>query len=99
MNNKKLYFRLLRSFSGPKLAADIITAIEAGDHIRVQQAAHTLKGVAANLSLSGLMSISLQIETRAKALEGAEDLLPTLKETVEMTVAAIERLLASEEAQ
>ncbi|MCL1905570.1 MAG: Hpt domain-containing protein [Clostridiales bacterium] len=98
MNNKKLYCRLLRTFSGPKMAEDISLAVESGDHIKVQQAAHALKGVSANLGISELMNISLQIETRAKASEAAGDLLPALEQAVAAATGAIERLLASEEA-
>lgn len=98
MNNKKLYFRLLRSFSGRKMADDIIAAVEGGEHAPVQQAAHALKGVAANLGMPQLKDISLQIETRAKSAESADYLVPTLEQAVEAGEAAIERLLASEEA-
>lgn len=97
MNNKKLYFRLLRSFSGLKMAEDIGVAVGDGDHGHVQQAAHALKGVAANLGLRELMSVSLKIEARAKGLEAAEDLLPGLKTAVDAAEEAIECLLAKEE--
>ena len=97
MNNKKLFFRLLSRFSGSQMVEDIIEAIQEGNNIRVQQAAHALKGVSANLGLSELHSISLQIETRAKVLEAADDLLPNLKQTLTATMAAIESLLAGEE--
>jgi HPt (histidine-containing phosphotransfer) domain-containing protein len=98
MNNKKLHLRLLSKFSGPRMAEDIIAAIQEGDHAKVQQTAHALKGVSANLGLSDLMSISLQIEIRAKAAEAAKDLLPALKQEVAAAMSAIECLLAGEEA-
>jgi HPt (histidine-containing phosphotransfer) domain-containing protein len=98
MNNKRLYLRLLASFSGPKLAGDILVAVEGGDCAKVQQTAHTLKGVSANLGLKELAAISLQIETRARAGEEAVDILPALDQEVTAAMAAIERLLAKEEA-
>jgi HPt (histidine-containing phosphotransfer) domain-containing protein len=98
MNNKKLYCRLLRGFPGSQMAADIAAAVGDGDHSKVRQAAHTLKGVSANLALSELAGISQQIEMRAKAEETAGDLLPILEQAVTAATAAIARLLASEEA-
>jgi hypothetical protein len=98
MNNKKLYFRLLSGFPGPQMTEDIATSVKSGDHTKTQQAAHALKGVCANLGLSELREISLQIEMRAKAGEAAVDLLPALEQAMTASSAAIERLLAAEEA-
>ena len=97
INNKKLYFRLLESFSGRKMADDINAAIESGDHSQVRNAAHALKGVSANLGMPELVNISLQIEMRAKEEAAAGYLLPALDQAVEAATVAIERLLASEE--
>jgi len=98
MNNKKLYLRLIGGFKGPKMAEDIVLAVESGDHDKVQQAAHALKGVCANLGMLDLTEVTLLIETRAKAEESAAELMPELNKAMDEAMAAIGRMLAEGEA-
>jgi HPt (histidine-containing phosphotransfer) domain-containing protein len=94
MNNRALYLKLLNSFQGKDLAQKIIEAIDGKNCEAVGQAAHTLKGVAANLSLTALYDISLQIELVAKQSNDAEQLKEKLRETVEKTLDLIAQLEA-----
>ena len=84
MNNAKLYVKLLTKFRNDTKIDDLEAAITAGDLEKAQSAAHTLKGVAANLSLAELFKQSLELETQIKA--GAVD--PGQMETVKTVFAA-----------
>jgi HPt (histidine-containing phosphotransfer) domain-containing protein len=94
MNNRALYLKLLNSFQGRDLAQKIIDAIDSKNYEAIAHAAHTLKGVAANLSLTALSEISLQIESLSKQLNDASHLKEKLNETVEKTLDLIARLTA-----
>ena len=83
MNNKKLYTKLLAKFRSENKLDGLEAAIAAGDLEKARTEAHTIKGVAANLSLSELYKQSLALETRIK--EGAAD--PALFETVKTAFA------------
>ncbi len=67
--NKSLYVKLLL-----RVAADvanvrekITSAIVAGDTVAVREAAHSLKGAAANLSIVDVAKAAEELETAAKA--------------------------------
>ena len=52
MNNRKLYVKLLNKFKDGTNLNDLESGLAAGDMEKAQTAAHTIKGLAANLSLS-----------------------------------------------
>lgn len=58
------------------------------------RAAHTLKGVCANLGFSALYSASVELteKLRGRSLEGSEELFDKVKEQYDITVAALHRL-------
>ncbi|MDR1124420.1 MAG: Hpt domain-containing protein [Elusimicrobiota bacterium] len=92
VNNRALYFKLLNNFQGRDFAQKIIDAANDKNYEAVAQAAHTLKGVAANLSLTALSEISLQIELLAKQSRDIGHLKEECTETVEKTLSLIARL-------
>ena len=95
MNNSALYARLLAKFrDGPGIAA-LEAAFSGGDLRRVQGETHTLKGVAANLSLEALAAACLALEERARAgeLDGAG--LESLRAVFAATLGEIDRVTAA----
>jgi HPt (histidine-containing phosphotransfer) domain-containing protein len=67
MNNSKLYVKLLTKFRDETKLNNLEEALAAGDMVKAQDAAHTLKGVAANLSLAELFKQCLELENQIKA--------------------------------
>ena len=65
-NNKRLYVMLLKKFDGKAMLDDLVTKIKSGDVAAAEASAHTLKGVAANLSLTDLRSHAEAIDTQLK---------------------------------
>jgi HPt (histidine-containing phosphotransfer) domain-containing protein len=67
MNNTKLYVKLLTKFCNDTNIDELLTALAEGKMEQAQNAAHTIKGVAANLSLSELFKQCLELENQIKA--------------------------------
>ena len=81
MNNESLLLRFLIRFPEDKNYASLLQALGEGDAERAFTAAHTLKGVAGNLSMRALYdTVSAMVERlRASDLEGARLLLGELE--------------------
>jgi two-component system sensor histidine kinase/response regulator len=65
-NNVVLYKKLLRVFRKSNLArrtTEIQGALEAGDHLKVRELAHSVKGVAGNLGMQPLADAAQSLET------------------------------------
>lgn len=93
MNNKKLYVRLLNKFKADINLEDLITAVEAGDYEKAQGLAHTVKGTAANLSLTELSTQSLNLETQIKSKAVQPGALQDLKVCFDQTIAALDTVI------
>ena len=93
MGNLKLYLRLLGRFDGAKLAGNITCAINDADEKAVIQAAHALRGTAANLAFPVVQQVAEEIESLTKAGESCAHLTKPLNEAVTSLSAAIGRLL------
>ena len=65
-NNKKLYATLLKKFNGTAMLEDLKTKLSNGDAAGSQAQAHTIKGLAANLSLQDLREKAESIELALK---------------------------------
>ncbi|MCL1976321.1 MAG: ATP-binding protein [Firmicutes bacterium] len=96
MNNKALYFTLLRNFSIRGLANEMIEYMQKKEYKAMAQKAHTMWGMAANLGLSGLMAVLDEITEHAKIEISPLPLIGKLDETVTQTVGSIEQLLEME---
>jgi HPt (histidine-containing phosphotransfer) domain-containing protein len=66
MNNAKLYVKLLTKFRNENNLDDLNGSLGASDLEKAQAAAHTIKGIAANLSLTALFQQALEVETQIK---------------------------------
>ena len=68
MNNVKLYVKLLTKFKSDTNLEELYSFVETQDWEKAQVSAHTIKGVAANLSLIELFNQSLDMETQITLL-------------------------------
>lgn len=95
MDNMKLYQRLLGKFDAAKMAADVTSASEADDYKAVVQAAHALRGTAANLGFPVVQEVTNEMELLAKKEEDSKHLVSKLNDAVTSLEGAIARLLES----
>ena len=94
MNNGKLYAKLLTKFKNDTNLDDLTAFAGAQDWEKAQAAAHTIKGVAANLSLTELFKQSLDVETQIKGKSLNPDSLESLKACFTETLIAVEKVIA-----
>jgi len=94
MNNIKLYVKLLGKFRNDNNLNDLEAALAAGDLAKAQNAAHTIKGVAANLAFTELFKQCLELETQIKngAVNPAQ--LETVKTVFAATLQEIDKVMA-----
>ena len=94
MNNAKLYAKLLTKFRNDTTLDDLEASIAAGDMEKAQTIAHTIKGVAANLSLSEMFKQTLELETqiKAKAVDPAQ--METVKTAFAATLLEVDKVIA-----
>ena len=93
MNNEALLERFLKKLQGDPNYTALKTALEEGDCDGAFRASHTLKGVAANLSMLDLQKrVSEQVERlRAGDLEGAARLMPGVTGAYETVIEILRR--------
>ena len=94
MNNGKLYAKLLTKFKTDTNLNDLVAFAGAQDWEKAQGAAHTIKGIAANLSLTELFNQSLDVETQIKGKSLKPESLENLKTCFTETIAAVEKVIA-----
>ena len=94
MNNGKLYAKLLTKFKTDTSLNELIASADAQDWEKAQVAAHTIKGIAANLSLTELFNQSLDVETQFKGKSLNPESLENLKTCFTETLAAIEKVIS-----
>jgi HPt (histidine-containing phosphotransfer) domain-containing protein len=94
MNNTKLYVKLLTKFKAESNLDDLVSAAAAQDWEKAQAAAHTVKGVAANLSLTELYHQSLDVETQIKGKALKAESLESLKNCFAVTLTEIDKVIA-----
>ena len=87
-----IFKKLLNKFSEGTYQDDLEAAIAAGNIEAAAAAAHTVKGVAANLSLMEVNALALQIEQALKNGDEYASLVPQLRKTTEETIAEIAKL-------
>ena len=95
-NNKKLYGMLLKKFNGPAMLEDLKSKLASGDAAGSQAQAHTIKGLAANLSLQDLREKAEAIELAIKntgAIDGID--ASEISESTEATQAAVAAWLSA----
>ena len=94
MNNGKLYAKLLGKFKADTNLDELSSFVEAQNWEKAQAAAHTVKGVAANLSLTELFNQSLDVETQIKGKTLNPQSLENLKTCFTETLKSIEEVIA-----
>ena len=93
MNNGKLYAKLLTKFKTDTNLNDLIAFAGTQDWEKAQGAAHTIKGIAANLSLTELFNQSLDVETQIKGKSLNPVSLENLKKCFTETLVAVEKVI------
>ena len=93
-NNTKLFVKLLTKFKADTSLDELAAALTAGDMEKAQIAAHTLKGLSANLSLTELFKQSLELETQIKARTVNPDQIITVKDVFAQTLTEIDKVIA-----
>lgn len=93
--NEALIKRFLPMFLSDPSFNELTAALEKGNAVTAFRAAHTLKGVTANLSLAKLNSVSVEITEilRAEELLRAKEYFPNVKEAYDTAFKAIEQLI------
>ena len=94
MNNAKLYVKLLTKFRNDTKLDELDAALAAGNLEAAQAAAHTIKGVAANLSLAELFKQTLELETQIKAKSVNPAQMETVKAVFTVTVQEVDKVIA-----
>ncbi|MDR2052072.1 MAG: Hpt domain-containing protein [Treponema sp.] len=94
MNNAKLYVKLLTKFRNENNLDDLNSCLGAGDLEKAQAAAHTIKGIAANLSLTALFQQLQEVETRIKNKAVDQEALDSLNATFAETLTEVDKVLA-----
>jgi HPt (histidine-containing phosphotransfer) domain-containing protein len=94
MNNGKLYAKLLTKFKTDTNLDDLASSAGAQDWDKAQAAAHTIKGIAANLSLTELFNQSLDVETQVKGRSLKPESLESLKACYNETLTAVDKVIA-----
>lgn len=93
MKNTALYVRMLGKFPAAVRDADVKSCFEAGDNEKAVAAAHTLKGVTGNLSLTPLYKAYTDVVAllRANEPEKAKEVFEQILPTEEKIIACIEK--------
>ena len=94
MNNAKLYVKLLTKFRDGTKLETLEAALAAGDLEKAQGEAHTIKGVAANLSLTELFNQTLELETQIKAGAVQPGQMDTVTTVFNATLLEVEKVIA-----
>jgi HPt (histidine-containing phosphotransfer) domain-containing protein len=93
INNTKLYVRLLGKFKADADLEGILSTLEGGDYENAQIKAHTLKGIAANLSLKELFKHTLELETQIKQKSVAPEVPGAIRECYGETVKYVDKVI------
>jgi HPt (histidine-containing phosphotransfer) domain-containing protein len=94
MNNAKLYVKLLTKFRNENNLDELNSFLESGDLEKAQASAHTIKGIAANLSLAALFQQTLEVETHIKNKVVDRGVVDSLNTIFAETLLEIDKVLA-----
>jgi HPt (histidine-containing phosphotransfer) domain-containing protein len=93
LNNVKLYIKLLNKFKTDTNCDELLKTLKEGDYEKAQIQAHTIKGIAANLSLSELFKQSLELETQIKARVVSPERVDSFSFCFNETLAAVDKVI------
>ena len=94
MNNGKLYAKLLTKFKTDTTLNDLVDFVEAQNWEKAQAIIHTIKGIAANLSLTELFNQSINVETQIKGKSLKQESLDSLKSCFDETLIQVDKVIA-----
>jgi HPt (histidine-containing phosphotransfer) domain-containing protein len=96
MNNPKFFAKMLGKFKtdNAHLLDDTITAAQAGDYEKAKGAIHTLKGIAANLSLTELYKQTLEVEAQIKGGSLNQDTQESIQKCFAETLVLVSEVIA-----
>jgi HPt (histidine-containing phosphotransfer) domain-containing protein len=93
MNNAGLYKTLLAKFKAGTNLDELLALLNAGDYEKARTAAHAIKGVAANLSLTELFARILELETQIKAGSVQPEQIEQVKAAFDGTIKDIDKVV------
>ena len=93
MNNGKLYAKLLTKFKNDTNLNDLFAYTNAQDWEKARGVAHTIKGIAANLSLTALYEQSMEVESQVKENSIKPESLEKIKNCFSETLIAVEQVI------
>jgi len=94
MNNTKLFSKLLVKFKDDIHLSEIETALKDGNNDKAKDAAHTLKGLAANLSLTELYKQVAELEAQIKTGNIGADQVARVKDAYAITLKEADEVIA-----
>jgi HPt (histidine-containing phosphotransfer) domain-containing protein len=94
MNNTKLYVKLLGKFKTDTDFGELEGALAAGDMEKARIQAHTIKGIAANLSLTELFKQAQALESQIKTGSVAPGDIETARAAYTATVQEVDKVMA-----
>jgi len=93
MNNTKFFVKLLSKFKDDTSINDIETYMKEGDMEKARTAAHTLKGLTANLSLTELFKQCAELEAQIKAGSANMEQVALVRDIHAKTLIEIEKVI------
>ena len=94
MNNGKLYAKLLTKFKTDTNLNDFADFVETQNWEKAQVVIHTIKGIAANLSLTELFNQSIDVEMQIKGKTLKQESFESLKTCFAETLVQVEKVIA-----
>ncbi|MCL2479973.1 MAG: Hpt domain-containing protein [Treponema sp.] len=94
MNKTALYVKLLGQFKATAKMDELTALLSAGDMEKAQIQAHTIKGMAGNLSLIEMYKQILELETQIKARNVDPGQIEKVQQVYAATVQEVERIIA-----
>ena len=93
LGNKALYTKLLVKFKEGTNLDGLMSALDAVDYENAQAAAHTIKGIAANLSLKELHLQAQEIEAQIKNKAVSPEIIESIKVCFAETLASVDKVI------
>jgi HPt (histidine-containing phosphotransfer) domain-containing protein len=93
MNNDKLYVRLMKKFRDETTLDGYSEFLDTGDWDKLKTLIHTIKGIAANLSLAELFKQSVNMEAHIKNDSLTPDFTDSYKECFAQTMIEADKVI------
>ena len=97
--NKKLFVRMLGLFMDSTEFAALEEALGQGDIAKIEHSAHTIKGIAGNLSLTALFNVSTELMQQARNGATQQATIDEYRATLEATKGRVTEVIAQMSAE